>query len=165
MGYLLSGAYDGDMMGDELGGYVGDDLSGYVGEGLLGADHHHHGRHRNDRSQLMLQPLPVPETAFTASQTQDISTFPQRAFRPLRLVVPSTLGPLFKLNDIKVGQETQLVASGTIYGEVMSEVAVGVMLKGTLARLGNNIVINVTNRDANNAQTFSATFLGNTETT
>lgn len=169
MGYLLSG--QADQMGQELGAYIGDDmgdgLDGYVGD-ELGADQHRHNRHKHQhRPQLQQfeQPLPIPETLFTASQTQDVNAFPQRGFKPHRLVVPSTLGPLFKINDIKVGQETQYVASGTIYGECFSEVAVAVYLKGTPARLGNNIVLSITNRDAANSQTFSAMLMGFTETT
>ncbi len=164
MGYLLNGA--ADRMGDELGAYVGE-MDGYVGDGLdgyVGNRHHHRPQHHVELKEF-LQPLPIPETSFTSSQTQDVAAYPQRGFKPHRLVVPSTLGPLFKINDIKVGQETQYVASGTIYGECFSEVAVSVVLKGTPARLGNNIILNVTNRDAANSQTFSAMLLGYTETT
>jgi hypothetical protein len=155
MGYLLGTGSDShaDMLGDGLDGYVGDGLEGYV------------GGHRQSGHQMMLQPLPIPETSFTASQTQDVQAFPQRGFKPHRLVIPSTLGPNFKVNDLKVGQETQYVASGTVYGECFSEVAVSVILKGTRASLGNNIVLNVTNRDAVNTQVFSALLLGFTETT
>jgi hypothetical protein len=173
MGYLLSGnvSSQADEMGMELSGYMGDGMDGYVGDGLegyVGAQHQagaHHQKHPGVHYTQMLQPLPIPETTLTAAQTVDISSFPQRGFKPHRLVVPSTLGPLFKINDIKVGQETQYVASGTIYGECFSEVAVSVVLKGTPARLGNNIILNVTNRDVNNSQTFSAMLMGYTETT
>lgn len=163
MGYLLSG--QADAMGEELGGYMGDGLDGYVG------DQHHqrhaHTKHNTSHGQFTQfeQPLPIPETLLIAAQTLDINAFPQRGFKPHRLVVPSTLGPLFKINDIKVGQETQYVASGVIYGECFSEVAVAVYLKGTPARLGNNIVLTVTNRDAANSQTFSAMLMGYTEST
>jgi hypothetical protein len=179
MGYLL-----GDSMGEELGAYMGDGLDGYVGDGLDGyvgdgldgyvGDAMEGNRRRGNRpqqpqgrphAQQMLQPLPIPETVLTLAQTVDISAFPQRGFRPHRLVIPSTISVLFKVNDIKVGQETQYVASGTIYGECFSEVAVAVTLKGTRASLGNNIILNVTNRDAVNSQTFSAMLLGFTEQT
>jgi hypothetical protein len=171
MGYLL-----GDGMGEELGAYVGDGLDGYVGDGLDGyvgdamEGNRHRGGNRPQQQQRsnvqqMLQPLPIPETVLTLAQTVDISAFPQRGFRPHRLVIPSTISVLFKVNDIKVGQETQYVASGTIYGECFSEVAVAVTLKGTRASLGNNIILNVTNRDAVNSQTFSAMLLGFTEQT
>lgn len=167
MSYLLSGGDDfgADEMGEELmgddslGGYVGDGMDGYVGG----------NRHRGNRGgrvapQQFLQPMPVPETVLTAAQTVDIPAYPQRGFKPHRLVVPSTISPLFKINDIKVGQETQYVSSGTIYAECFSEVAVAVTLKGTRASLGNNIILNVTNRDAVSSQTFSAMLLGFTET-
>lgn len=173
MGYLLNG--DADTMGNELGAYMGDmgDMNGYVGDasdGYMGDAHHHRGHRQQQHSgqrqtKEFEQPLPIPETLLTAAQTVDINAFPQRGFKPHRLVVPSTLGPLFKINDIKVGQETQYVASGVIYGECFSEVAVAVYLKGTPARLGNNIVLTVTNRDAANSQTFSAMLMGYTEST
>lgn len=178
MGYLV-GANHAEEMGMELSGYMGDGMDGYVGDGLegyVGAQHHgHHGHHAAGGAHKghqaganytqFLQPLPIPETAIVASGTVDVPTFPQRGFKPHRLVVPSTLGPLFKINDIKVGQETQYVASGTIYAECFSEVAVSVVLKGTPARLGNNIILNVTNRDAANTQTFSGMLMGFTEST
>jgi hypothetical protein len=172
MGYLLSGGDDfgADEMGDELGGYVGDDMGddmgGYVGDGLEGYVGGRRGRGKGHRqaAHQFLQPMPIPETTLTAAQTVDIPAYPQRGFRPHRLVVPSTISPLFKINDIKVGQETQYVSSGTIYAECFSEVAVAVTLKGTRASLGNNIILNVTNRDAANSQTFSAMLLGYTET-
>lgn len=167
MGYLVSG--HADEMGEELGAYMGDDmgdaLDGYVGDAAQQHQHHNRQQHHKPKTHQFEQPLPIPETLFTASQTQDVNAFPQRGFKPHRLVVPSTLGPLFKINDIKVGQETQYVASGTIYGECFSEVAVAVYLKGTPARLGNNIVLSITNRDAANSQTFSAMLMGFTETT
>lgn len=168
MGYLLSG--DADTMGNELGAYMGEDMSGYVGEGDMGGyvgagTMHRNQHHGGPRLHQFEQPLPIPETTLLASATVDINAFPQRGFKPHRLVIPSTLGPNFKINDIKVGQETQYVASGVIYGECFSEVAVAVYLKGTPARLGNNIVVTVTNRDAVNSQTFSAMLMGYTEST
>jgi hypothetical protein len=162
-GYLLSGDdFGADEMGEELSGYVGDDLGGYVGDGMDGYVGGRRGRPRPHMQQF-LQPMPIPETVLTAAQTVDIPAYPQRGFKPHRLVVPSTISPLFKINDIKVGQETQYVSSGTIYAECFSEVAVAVTLKGTRASLGNNIILNVTNRDAANSQTFSAMLLGFTE--
>lgn len=170
MGYLLGARHhaDADEMGEALGGYVGDGMDGYVGDGMDGYVEGRRNRQHppnHPRIHEFLQPLPIPETTLTLAQTTDIQAFPQRGFKPHRLVVPSTLGPLFKINDIKVGQETQYVASGTVYGECFSEVAVAVTLKGTRAALGNNIVLNVTNRDGANSQTFSAMLLGFTETT
>jgi len=170
MSYLLSGDdFGADEMGEELGGYVGDDMGedmgGYVGDGLEGyvGGRRKQGR-RGAAPHQFLQPMPIPETVLTAGQTVDIPAYPQRGFKPHRLVVPSTISPLFKINDIKVGQETQYVSSGTIYAECFSEVAVAVTLKGTRASLGNNIILNATNRDAANSQTFSAMLLGFTET-
>ena len=156
-------------MGEELGAYAGGhddfggDFDGYVGDDIGRRQPQHRPRQQSHMSTLE-QPLPIPETLLTAAQTVDINAFPQRGFKPNRLVVPSTLGPLFKINDIKVGQETQFVGTGVIYCECFSEVAVAVFLKGTPARLGNNIVLTVTNSDANNSQTFSAMLMGFTET-
>lgn len=171
MGYLLNG--DADTMGAEMGAYMGE-MDGYVGDGMDGYvgdaapqqhTRHRHNQHQGQKLSQFEQPLPIPETTLLAATTVDINAFPQRGFKPHRLVVPSTLGPLFKINDIKVGQETQYVSSGVIYAECFSEVAVAVYLKGTPARLGNNIVLTVTNRDAVNSQTFSAMLMGYTEST
>lgn len=166
MSYLLSGDdFGADEMGEALmSGYVGEDMGGYVGDALDGYVGGRRQREARAQMQQFLQPMPIPETVLTAAQTVDIPAYPQRGFKPHRLVVPSTISPLFKINDIKVGQETQYVSSGTIYAECFSEVAVAVTLKGTRASLGNNIILNVTNRDAANSQTFSAMLLGFTET-
>lgn len=108
------------------------------------------------------QVLPLDETTVVASGTANVEANPQRGFAPLKFFVPSTVGVNFKITDIKVGQETQFVSTGVVYAELFSEVSVGMNLKGTPARLGNQVVVSVVNRDAANSQVFTGTFTGNT---
>lgn len=95
------------------------------------------------------QPLPIPPTSFLTGQALDIELRPQRLFRTERLVVDSTIAPFFRILDLKVGQNTQFVASGALPATIFTEVAVGMRLKGDTANLGNTIVISVQNIDAN----------------
>lgn len=105
------------------------------------------------------QPLPIPPTSFTTGQALDIELRPQRLFRVERLVVDSVIAPFFRILDLKVGQNTQFVASGALPSTIFSEVAVGMRLKGDTANLGNTIVISLQNIDAN-TRVFGGAILG-----
>lgn len=111
------------------------------------------------RVDVREQPLPIPPTSFTAGQQQDIELRPQRLFRSERLVVSSVIAPYFRVLDVKIGQETQFVASGALPATIFSEVAVGVRLKGDTANLGNTIVVSLQNIDTN-TRTFSGAIIG-----
>jgi hypothetical protein len=167
-GILCAPYVGGDMDGD-LGGYLNGELDGDMDGDLGGSrrDAANRPRHRGDRGahqafdpSYFQQILPVTETAIVASGQADISVQPQRGFRPMRIVVPSTIGPLFKVSNVSVGQDPQFVSPGVVYCEVMSEVAVGVGLKGTKAHLGNLVTVTAINRDTANTNTFSATIFG-----
>lgn len=147
-----------------FGGYLGDgdfSLGGYANE--FGADAGPQPTGPGGaRLVARMQPLPMDELSLAASASGNATTEPQRGFAPVKFFVASTIGVYFKITDIKVGQETQFVSTGTIYGELFSEISNGMNLKGTPARLGNNITVSVTNRDAATTRVFSGTFIGNT---
>lgn len=111
------------------------------------------------RVDVREQPLPIPPTSFTTGQQQDIELRPQRLFRTERLVVSSVIAPYFRVLDVKIGQETQFVASGALPATIFSEVAVGVRLKGDTANLGNTIVVSLQNIDTS-TRTFSGAIIG-----
>lgn len=114
---------------------------------------------RKSRRNVYEQPLPIPPTDFTSGQQQDIELRPQRLFRTERLVISSVIAPFFRVLDVKIGQETQFVASGALPATIFSEVAVGVRLKGDTANLGNTIVVSLQNIDAQ-TRTFSGAIIG-----
>lgn len=97
------------------------------------------------RDDVYEQPLPIPPTEFQPGQALDIELRPQRLFRSERLVVDSTIAPFFRILDLKIGQQTQFVASGALPATIFSEVAVGVRLKGDTANLGNTIIVSAQN--------------------
>ena len=117
------------------------------------------GTRKKVRRNAFEQPLPIPPTVFAANQQQDIELRPQRLFRTERLVISSLIAPFFSVLDVKIGQETQFVASGALPATIFSEVAVGVRLKGDTANLGNTIVVSLLNNDAVQ-QTFSGAIIG-----
>jgi hypothetical protein len=63
--------------------------------------------------------LPMESTGTVAAGTAaTITSRPQSiAFRPQRVVIPSTIAPNFTISDIKVGNKSQLVQSGNLAAE------------------------------------------------
>lgn len=114
---------------------------------------------RKQRRNVFEQPLPIPPTSFTSGQQLDIELRPQRLFRSERLVVSSVIAPFFNILDVKIGQETQFVASGALPAQIFSEVGVGVRLKGDTANLGNTIVVSIQNIDTE-TRTFAGAIIG-----
>lgn len=114
---------------------------------------------RKSRDTVYEQPLPIPPTSFTTGQALDIELRPQRLFRTERLVVDSVIAPFFRILDLKIGQQTQFVASGALPASIFSEVAVGVRLKGDTANLGNTIIVSAQNIDAT-TRVFGGAILG-----
>lgn len=112
-----------------------------------------------NRNDIYEQPLPIPPTEFTAGQALDIELRPQRLFRSERLVVDSTIAPFFRILDLKIGQQTQFVASGALPATIFTEVAVGVRLKGDTANLGNTIIVSAQNI-SNATRVFGGAILG-----
>jgi len=112
-----------------------------------------------ERNNVFEQPLPIPRTSVGAGLSADIELRPQRLFRSERLVVPSTIAAFFDITDVKIGQQTQFVASGALPATIFSEVGVGVRLKGDTANLGNTIVVSVTNNDVA-TQVFGGAIIG-----
>ena len=111
-----------------------------------------------ERTDVFEQPLPIPRTSVGAGLARISNTF-KRLFARNRLVVPSTIAAFFDITDVKIGQQTQFVASGALPATIFSEVGVGVRLKGDTANLGNTIVVSVTNNDSN-TQIFGGAIIG-----
>ncbi len=84
---------------------------------------------------------------------------PQIIFRPERLVIVSAIASFFNVEDIKVGKNSQTVASGAIPASSFAETAFGVRMKLDTAQISQDIILSVTNIDAA-PHRFRATFFG-----
>jgi len=93
--------------------------------------------------------LPIPRTLVPAGTQQTIIMTPQRPQRIERLVVGSSIGAYFQILDLECAKESQFTGSGGVPGEMFSEVAVDVSLKGATATPGVQITIQVENLDGN----------------
>jgi len=86
--------------------------------------------------------------AIPAGATRDVISRPQTIFRGERLVIPAALvGVFFSIEDIKVGNVSQFVASGPVPAVTFSEQGVGVRLALDTAQPAMDVALRVTNLD------------------
>lgn len=104
-------------------------------------------------------PLGFPETEITAGSTANVVAFPQIPFRGERLVIPSDIAGLFSIDDVKIGKNSQLVASGPLPARAFSEVSVGVGLHLDTAQVSQQITLVVRNTSGQTA-TFRGMLIG-----
>lgn len=104
-------------------------------------------------------PLGFPETDIPAGATREVIVQPQIPFRGERLVIPSDIAGLFSIDDIRVGKNSQFVASSPIPARTFSEVGVGVGLHLDTAQVSQQIVLRVRNISGQDA-TFRAALIG-----
>lgn len=107
------------------------------------------------RDKVRIQPAPWTPVSVAASGATTISIQPQRLIQIRALMVPSFLGALFNLTDLRVGQQTQFITSGSAVAQLFSEVADGERSKLKLdsADVGNIVALDFANLDTVNAQT------------
>jgi hypothetical protein len=74
-----------------------------------------------------------------------VSARPQVLFRPTRLVIPSALAPSFSLDDIKIGNRSQLIAAGPVPGEAFSSTAVNTPLRMDTCQVSMEIILQCAN--------------------
>lgn len=98
-------------------------------------------------------------TDVAAAGSATITKQPQTIFRPNRFVVPQAIAPSFLIDDIKVGKNSQFIASGSIPAESMSQMAFSVELQFDTAAVSQQIVIEVTNLTLAGVR-FTATMFG-----
>ena len=106
-----------------------------------------------------VQPVGFTSLQIPAGQTVDIPTRPQTLFRGTRLVIPSTIAPNFVVEDIKVGRNSQFVASGGQPGEVFKDTATGDNVTLDTCAPGMDITLKVTNITGT-VQDFRAALIG-----
>ena len=95
-----------------------------------------------------------------ASATAVVTNQPQVVFRPERVIVPSAIGGNFTVIDIKVGNKSQLAASGALPALMFSELAIGTDQSFDTALISQTITLSVQNTDSGAAHAFSAAMIG-----
>ena len=177
---------DGYVSGDEI---VGDELLGddVLGDEVMGRRIFRRRRRRpNKRAQMaalrqraitqrrlanakVLVKKPVQKSRVQSigfnsrgvapGDTVDIPARPQVKFRGTRLSVPSSIAPSFLIEDLKVGRNSQFVASGAQSAETFKDIATSDNIATDTADPGMDIVLSVTNTSGT-AQDFHATLFG-----
>lgn len=112
---------------------------------------------RNRRRRLI---VPIPVTTVAAGGTAEVTIQPQRLFKCKRFIIPSGIAGDFRFTDIKVGQQSQLAASGDVPAGAFTEVTVDGYVDFDSSDIGNLIVFEVSNTDAANAHDLEGVLLG-----
>lgn len=91
--------------------------------------------------------------------TATIPAAPQNLYRPERVTIPSDIAFDFGVQDLKVGNNSQLVSGGEVPGAIFTEVSVDNEVTFDTAEVGNQITILVRNTNAA-ALTFRGALMG-----
>lgn len=95
-----------------------------------------------------------------AAGSATITARPQTfAFKPERLFIPATVGPSFTIQDIKVGNVSQLVQSGDLPAEAFSQTSFGIEMDMDTVQTSQDFIVQVTNIGGS-PRTFRALVLG-----
>ena len=143
-------AYD-ELQGDEWG--AGEDL---VGEDEFGRRVVRRAPPRPMRRAVQanrIEPLPFAQpTAVAAGVLMTAFAYPQRKFKPLRLVigtdtagsgtiVDSLTAPSYTITDLKIGAVSQLNNIGALPGDLFNSVAVGTSFSFGTAHVGHQVIL------------------------
>lgn len=91
--------------------------------------------------------------AFTSAT---ITQRPQEPFRPSRVFIPSDIAGSFLVDDIKVGNRSQLAANGSLPARMFQENATGITLLLDTADPAIDVVLRVTNISGGALRFFAA---------
>ncbi len=92
-------------------------------------------------------------------ETLPVNSQPQQPFQGNRLLVPSAIAAFFLIQDIKIGNKSQLVSSTAVSAQGFSEVGVDDNVQLDKAQTSQFITLSVTDTDAV-AHRFTATLFG-----
>jgi hypothetical protein len=104
-------------------------------------------------------PLGFQPTTVAPGATSSIPAAPQDMFRPERLVIPSDTAFDFGIQDVKVGNTSQLVSGGEVPAAMFTEVSIDTHVHFKTAEIGNQLSVSVRNKTAA-AIEFSAGVVG-----
>jgi len=121
----------------------------------------YHGYHAD---AMRRQPLPLPATSIAAGALSVINIFPQRAYRPDRLILRDGLDPnvsLSSVTDISIAQRSQLPAPGQIPISLFAATAFDSFFRFETAYPGIQINISILNGNPGPGPiTYTGSFLG-----
>jgi hypothetical protein len=105
--------------------------------------------------------LPMSSTGTVgAGNSTTITARPQTiAFKPVRITIPATIGPDFTIEDIKVGNRSQMAQSGSLPAEAFVQTAFGVEMDMDTVQTSQDFVLQITNISGA-ARTFRAAIFG-----
>jgi hypothetical protein len=105
--------------------------------------------------------LPMTSTGLVGAGTSaTITARPQTiAFKPQRVTIPATIAPDFTIEDIKVGNKSQLAQSGSLPAEAFTQTSFGVEMDMDTVQTSQDFVIQLTNISGAN-RTFRAAVFG-----
>lgn len=91
--------------------------------------------------------LPMTSTGVvTAGTSSTITARPQTiAFKPQRLVIPATIAPDFTIEDIKVGNKSQLAQSGSLPAEAFTQTSFDIEMDMDTVQTSQDFVLQLTN--------------------
>lgn len=111
-------------------------------------------------NQWRTMPVGIEALAVAAGASTSATQNPQVIFRPQRLVVAATNAPSFTVDDIKVGNKSQLVANGSIPADAfIPNASDGIELLMDTCQVSQDLIVEVTNQSAG-ALDFRAAFIG-----
>lgn len=108
-------------------------------------------------------PLGFPAIDLPAGGSALLETNPQFVFRPERLVVPSDIAFDVRLQDVKVGTQSQFVSTDAVPAAVFSEVAINTGISFRTAEIGNGVSFTAINTTLAVVR-FSAAIIGTSVT-
>lgn len=108
-------------------------------------------------------PLGFPAIDLPAGGSALLETNPQFVFRPERLVVPSDIAFDVRLQDVKVGTQSQFVSTDAVPAAVFSEVAINTGISFRTAEIGNGVSFTAINTTGAVVR-FSAAIIGTSVT-
>lgn len=105
--------------------------------------------------------LPMTSTGTVAAgSSATVTARPQTiAFKPIRVMIPATIGPDFTVEDIKVGNKSQLAQSGSLPAEAFVQTAFGSDMDMDTVQTSQDFVMQVSNISGA-ARTFRAAVFG-----
>lgn len=111
------------------------------------------------RARRLVLPLASTGTV-AAAASATITSRPQTiAFKPQRVTIPATIAPDFTIEDIKVGNTSQLVQSGSLPAEAFVQQSFDIEMDMDTVQTSQDFVIQCTNISGA-ARTFRAAVFG-----
>jgi len=99
------------------------------------------------------------EPTIAAGAQVTVPAAPQVIFRPERIIIPSTIAGAVSINNIIIGNRSQLASANQFPGQSLSEVAIGTGMLLDTSQPGVDIQLIVTNISASPI-VFEATMIG-----